>query len=108
MQIELMMITGMHCDGCSRNVTDALMAVEGVNAVKVSLGSGEASVQFDERRTTPERLKSAVRRAGYGVDGAEPTHSHHAEGGCCGGHADVAKAGGSTARHGQSKSGCCG
>lgn len=70
MQTEVLKITGMTCGGCANSVTQALKAINGVNDVKVSLLSGEAAVQFDERLTTPDQLKSAVIVAGYGVDNA--------------------------------------
>ncbi len=84
MQKEIMKVTGMNCGGCVSNVTRALQAVSGVGGVQVSLSSGEATVQYDERLTSPDQLKSAVKGAGYGVGGANAAHGHHAKGGCCG------------------------
>lgn len=84
MQKEIMKVTGMNCGGCVSNVTRALQAVSGVGGVQVSLSSGEATVQYDERLTSPDQLKSAVKGAGYGVDGVSAAHDHHAKGGCCG------------------------
>ncbi|MEK6211991.1 MAG: heavy-metal-associated domain-containing protein [Pseudomonadota bacterium] len=84
MQTELFKVTGMTCGGCTSKVTHALKAVSGVSDVKVSLSADEATVQYDERLTSPEQLKSAVQRAGYGVDAAKPAHSHQGKGGCCG------------------------
>lgn len=83
MQTEHLAVTGMTCGGCTSTVTQALQAVAGVREVKVSLAAGEATVQFDERRTSAALLKSAVRRAGYGVDttGSAPGHDTK---GCCG------------------------
>ncbi|SCC94100.1 conserved hypothetical protein [Thiomonas sp. X19] len=68
MQTELLKVTGMTCGGCTSNVTHALKAIPGVGEVKVSLSAGEATVQYDERLTSPDQLKSAVKGAGYGVD----------------------------------------
>ena len=84
MQTELLKVTGMTCGGCISNVTKALKAINGVGDVKVSLAAGEATVQFNERLTSPEQLKSAVKGAGYGVDGTDVAHSHQSKGGCCG------------------------
>jgi len=84
MQTELLKVTGMTCGGCISNVTKALKAINGVGDVRVSLDAGEATVQFDERLTSPDRLKSAVTGAGYGVNGTNATHSHRSKGGCCG------------------------
>lgn len=84
MQTELFKVTGMTCGGCTSKVMHALKAIPGVSDVKVSLSSGEATVQYDERLTSPEQLKSAVTGAGYGVDVTNAAHSHHSKGGCCG------------------------
>ena len=85
MQTQLLKVSGMTCGGCTSNVTHALKALAGVGDVKVSLSAGEATVQYDERMTSPDQLKSAVTGAGYGVgvtsagDGPQP-----AKHGCCG------------------------
>ena len=76
MQTERLKVTGMTCGGCAGNVTMALKGVNGVSDVNVSLAAGAATVKFDERLTSPEQLKSAVRRAGYGVDAANTAKSH--------------------------------
>ena len=84
MQTETLKVTGMTCGGCISNVTHALKAITGVGDVTVSLSAGEAAVQYDERLTSPDQLKSAVKGAGYGVDVPNATHSHQSKGGCCG------------------------
>lgn len=84
MQTELLKVTGMTCGGCIRNVTKALKAVNGVGDVTVSLSAGDATVQYDERLTSPDQLKSAVKGAGYGVDAANAAHSRKGKGCCCG------------------------
>ena len=84
MQTELLKVTGMTCGGCISNVTQALKAITGVGDVKVSLLAGEATVQYDERLTSPDQLKSAVKGAGYGVDVTHAAPSQQSKGGCCG------------------------
>ncbi len=84
MQTEQIRVTGMTCGGCTNNVTRALKAIPGVGDVNVSLAAGEAKVQYDERRASPEQLKSAVENAGYGVDVAKSVQSRPGKGGCCG------------------------
>ena len=83
MQTEHLNVTGMTCGGCTSKVTRALKAVPGVGEVKILLPSGEASVQYDERLTSPAKLESAVKGAGYGVDPVKAAHSHQSKGGCC-------------------------
>lgn len=68
MKTETLKVTGMSCGGCAINVAGALKAIDGVNDAHVSLENREATVDFDESRTSTEQLKSAVRHAGYGVE----------------------------------------
>ena len=83
MHTELLKITGMTCGGCVSSVTKALKAVSGVSDAKVSLSDGEATVQFDEGRTSPDQLKSAVLQAGYGVHATVSGAAPKSSGGCC-------------------------
>ena len=83
MQTELLKVTGMTCGGCISNVTHALKAVDGVGDVNVSLAAGEATVQYNERLTSPDQLKSAVKGAGYGVDASNAGAARQSKGGCC-------------------------
>ena len=43
--------------------------------VPATLGTGEVNVQFDERLTSPEQLKSVVQHADYGVDTTNPAQA---------------------------------
>ena len=70
MQTQQLKVTGMTCGGCVGKVTRALNEVAGVRDAKVSLPAGEATIEFDERLTSPDALMSAVQRAGYGVGAA--------------------------------------
>jgi copper chaperone len=84
MQTELLKVTGMTCGSCTGSVTHALKAIAGVGEVKVSLSDGEATVQYDERLTSPEQLKSAVEGAGFGVDATNTAQKPQGKGCCCG------------------------
>jgi len=84
MRTEQLTVTGMTCGGCVTKVTRALKATTGVGDVKVSLASGEATVQYDESLVSPVQLKSAVKGAGYGVNGANAASDQQSKGGCCG------------------------
>lgn len=84
MQTELLKVTGMTCDSCTTKVTNALKAVSGVSDVKVSLSAGEATVQFDEKLSSPEQLKSAVKGAGYNMDPSNVAEESEGKGCCCG------------------------
>ncbi|HLD80589.1 MAG TPA: heavy-metal-associated domain-containing protein [archaeon] len=57
-------IQGMHCGGCSKlvemNLKDA-----GASSAKVDFDSKKAVVEFDDGKTTQERLLKAVQESGY-------------------------------------------
>ena len=84
MQTEILKVSGMTCGGCVSSVTRALKGVGGVSEAKVSLSAGEATVQFDGRRTSRNQLESAVKAAGYGVDVNNAAPGQHTKSGCCG------------------------
>lgn len=84
MQTELLKVSGMTYGGCVSNVTYALKALPGVGDVNVSLAAGEATVQYDEHRSTADQIKAAVRAAGDGVDRLIGNESHPSKGRCCG------------------------
>ena len=66
-------IDGMTCMHCHQWVTDAIMAVNGVISVDVSLEEKSASIVFDEGIASLEDIKQAVIDAGYEVcDGTCP------------------------------------
>ncbi len=84
MKNETLNVTGMTCDGCTGKVAHALKALTGVHDVVVSLSAREAAVRYDEHLTSPDKLKSAVIGAGYGVDATNTAQKPQAKGGCCG------------------------
>lgn len=83
MRTQLLRVTGMTCDGCTNNVLRALTAVPGVADVEVSLPAGEATVLYDDRLTSPDRLTSAVTGAGYGVDATNAAPRLSSKTACC-------------------------
>lgn len=83
MQTEQIKVTGMTCGGCSSKVTNVLKAVNGVEDVIVSLSTGQATVQYNEKLTSPEQMHSAVEEAGYGVGVSNDAQQAKGKG-CCG------------------------
>lgn len=63
-------IEGMHCSSCSSNVERSLKKVPGVKEAKVSLLLKKGTIEC-ENNVSDEDLKSAVKRAGYGVKAIE-------------------------------------
>lgn len=67
MQTEILKITGMTCGGCTIKITRALKSMPGVGGINLSLTSENTTVLYDHKLTSVDQLKSAVKRAGYGV-----------------------------------------
>jgi copper chaperone CopZ len=84
MQTESMAVTGMKCSGCPIKLSLALNGVTGVEDVQVSLASGEVTVRYDERLTSPPQLKAAVIGTGFGFDGIPATDGHDPRPNYCG------------------------
>ncbi len=59
-------VEGMTCDHCVRTVKNALLAVEGVSEVEVSLSSGIVKIKV-EREIPFEKIKKAIEEWGYKV-----------------------------------------
>ena len=57
----------MTCDNCVNSVTQALKQVDGVKVAKVTLADEKAQVTYDPSATSVEKLKQAVKSAGYEV-----------------------------------------
>ena len=84
MQTVTLKVTGMTCGGCVDVVTRALVAIDGVHNVNVSLATGEAIVDFDENMASTDKLELAVEKAGYDVaenNGNAP--KTEGKSGCC-------------------------
>lgn len=79
-------IDGMGCNGCVKNVRNALDALPGVTVGNVTVGSAE--LVFDADRLPPEAILAALAKAGYAAREAEAAPAAHAggtrRGGCCG------------------------
>ena len=84
MQTETLIVTGMTCGGCVDSVTRALVAVDGVHNVNVSLANKEAEIDFDETMTSTDKLANAIEKAGYGVAEINAVAAKNAgKSGCC-------------------------
>ena len=84
MRTETVKVKGMTCNGCTGKVAHSLKAVNGVHDVVVSLSAGEAAVRYDELVTSPDRLKAAVKSAGYSVEETHASNTPESKGACCG------------------------
>lgn len=58
-------VSGMSCVTCPITVKKALSRVDGVESVDVDFKQKQATVTFDDARTTPEALTQATAGAGF-------------------------------------------
>lgn len=57
-------ITGMHCGGCVKSVTQVLEELDGVEKTNVDL-QGYADIQFDESKVSVSQLIETIEDAGF-------------------------------------------
>ena len=60
-------VTGMTCSACSSHVQKAVEKTEGVKAVRVNLLTNSMEVDYNEEKTSAEKIVAAVEAAGYGA-----------------------------------------
>jgi copper chaperone len=60
-------VTGMTCGHCQAKVEKALKGLTGVYTAVIDLPDGEAEIDFDDDRVTPDQLVAAIASAGYGA-----------------------------------------
>ena len=64
-QTVTLSVPGMNCAACPITVKKALSNVAGVSKIEISLDKREATVMFDDARTSVDALTHATGEAGY-------------------------------------------
>jgi copper chaperone len=62
---ETIKVEGMSCGHCVMRVKKAIEAVEGVRKAEVDLPNKQAVVEYEEGKSNLEKVKAAIREAGY-------------------------------------------
>ena len=60
-------IDGMHCTSCSMNIDGELEDTEGVISASTSYAKGTTTIEYDELKVVPEKLKEAIEKLGYKI-----------------------------------------
>ena len=60
-------ISGMDCEACTAPINNELLKVNGVIEVNTSYKNGNAIVKFDNSKTSPDSLSTAINSLGYKV-----------------------------------------
>jgi copper chaperone CopZ len=58
-------VEGMTCDGCVRSVERKLLKVAGAESARVNLGTGRATVEYDDSQARADQFIAAVELIGY-------------------------------------------
>jgi copper chaperone CopZ len=56
------------CDMCQKTIETELIYEKGVKHVHVDLEKSMIHVQYDDRKATPETIRVAITKLGYGAD----------------------------------------
>ncbi len=60
-------ISGMTCAACVASVEKAVQMLPGIQHVRVNLLTNSLVAEYDETKTSSEKIKEAVQKAGYGA-----------------------------------------
>ncbi|WP_246880412.1 copper chaperone CopZ [Sporosarcina sp. 6E9] len=65
--IETLKVQGMSCNHCVKSVEGSVGNLTGVSSVKVDLGSGDVSIEFDSEKTSLDQIKETIEEQGYDI-----------------------------------------
>ena len=65
MRQETVKVEGMTCQHCVQTITDALKNITGLNTVNVDLVKKEVSVEFNENKTTLQKISDKIIEVGF-------------------------------------------
>ncbi|MBI5884528.1 heavy-metal-associated domain-containing protein [archaeon] len=58
-------IGSMHCDGCARTIQNYLKTLDGVKSASASFDSKKLEVDFDEKKTSLQKIIQEIKDLGY-------------------------------------------
>ena len=67
MKKESVGVTGMTCASCAKAIERSVGKLEGVSSANVNYASEKLNIEFDENKVDLEKVKEAVKKAGYSV-----------------------------------------
>jgi Cd2+/Zn2+-exporting ATPase/Cu+-exporting ATPase len=60
-------VEGMDCAGCVATIEKAVGRLQGIEEIKVSLTAGKATIVYDERKVSLQKIKEVITGLGYSV-----------------------------------------
>jgi len=60
-------IGGMHCDNCVASVEKGINALDGIEALTVSLSDSVAIVKYDKSKVKLDDIEKSIEKRGYSI-----------------------------------------
>ena len=67
MATTVLSVPDISCEHCERTITNALVPVDGVQAVRVDIPTKQVRVEYDEQRVDVERMQQILNDEDYPV-----------------------------------------
>ncbi len=64
-QTQIISIEGMTCGGCVASVHTATADIDGLENISIELADNQATVTFDDSKTSAEKIAAAIDDAGF-------------------------------------------
>lgn len=64
-QTRIIKVDGMTCDKCVDSVHGATVGLDGVISIAVDLADDQATVTFDDSKTSAEKIAATIDEAGF-------------------------------------------
>ncbi|WLP93845.1 heavy-metal-associated domain-containing protein [Psychrobacter sp. M13] len=64
-QTQIINIEGMTCGGCVASVHTATADIDGLDNISIELANNQATVTFDDSKTSAEKIAAAIDEAGF-------------------------------------------
>ncbi len=64
-QTRIINIEGMTCGGCVASVHTATADIDGLDNISIELADNQATVTFDDSKTSAEKIAAAIDDAGF-------------------------------------------
>ena len=61
-------VTGIHCSGCSDNLSKALGNLDGVIRARASFDDANVEVRYDAARVSEQDLRDQIAKSGFEAD----------------------------------------
>ena len=80
MKKVILKIQGMHCASCATNIENTLKKEKGVSSINVNFASEKASLEFNPKKISLEKIQEIVQKSGYELEEEtldDQTQDHH-------------------------------